>query len=368
MKLPSFQELSKEQDGVYTMPLEGNFLVTGPPGTGKTVMALYRAQALAIDDRESQILMHSKVLKQYASLAAKEVDALGSVHTFHSWFWAFWRKHYGRRVPKVDSDPWAFDWHAIAAHFSANPPPADTLSDLLIDEGQDLSPSFYQLVKMMSANTTVFADENQKLFPDNSTLEEIRRSLGRHTQVFELTRNYRNTKEIAQLAAWFYCGSPTGIPEPPDREGDVPVLRSHGSLNDFVDSTARYAKTYSDRMIGVVAPSKATQRRLFNRLSARDLPNPVQTYVSGSADHAEVDFSRPGIVVLNYWTIKGLEFDTLFVPELQQVTQDPTSAEARMRFYVVLSRARNELYLSYTGSEAEPRIVVDIPTELLERE
>jgi DNA helicase IV len=367
VRLPSFQELSKEQDGVYTLPLDGSHLITGPPGTGKTVMALYRAQALGIDDRSCTILMHSKVLKQYTNLAAAEVKALGSVETFHSWFWGFWRKYYSGTPPKLDGDPWAFDWSEITARFTSSPPARDTLCDLLIDEGQDLSPRFYQLVRMIAPNITVFADENQKLFPDNSTIEEIRVALGRRSEVHRLTRNYRNTAEIARLAARFYCGAPTGIPEPPTREGEVPVLRNFKNLTDLVEIVSRYEKTYSDRSIGVIAPNKKTQKSLYNRLSARTPKNPVQAYISGQVEHDRIDFNMPGIKILNYWTAKGLEFDSLFVPELQQVTGDSSSAEIKMRFYVVFSRAREELFLSYTGDGGEPPLVADIPDEILER-
>jgi DNA helicase IV len=366
MRLPSFQELSKEQDGVYTMPLDGNHLVTGPPGTGKTVMALYRAQALAIDDRPCKILMHSKVLKQYTRLAAVEVDALGSVETFHSWLWHFWKGRYGDTPPKLDGDPWAFDWSSMMARFAASPPAPDALTDLLIDEGQDLHPRFYQMVRMMSRNVTVFADENQKLQQENSTLDEIDKALGRKSEVHQLTRNYRNTREIAELAARFYCGVPTGIPEVPEREGEVPVLRRFDSLNELVELVARYEKNFSDRSIGVVLPSKKLQSSVYNRLTARTPRNPVQAYITGKPGHDRIDFDRPGVKILNYWNIKGLEFDTLFVPELQLVTGDPTSAELMMRFYVVFSRAREELFLGYTG-HVEPAVVAGIPEDLLER-
>jgi Cdc6-like AAA superfamily ATPase len=65
MKLPSYQDLSKEQDRINNLPLEGSYLVTGPPGTGKTVMALYRAQMLSKRNAKAQLLMYSRLLSQY---------------------------------------------------------------------------------------------------------------------------------------------------------------------------------------------------------------------------------------------------------------------------------------------------------------
>ena len=46
VRLPSYEDLSKEQDdGQPTAIRDGDYVVAGPPGTGKTVIALYRAQA-----------------------------------------------------------------------------------------------------------------------------------------------------------------------------------------------------------------------------------------------------------------------------------------------------------------------------------
>ena len=41
MKLPPYNLLSREQSDVYELPLEGKFLIVGPPGSGKTVIALH---------------------------------------------------------------------------------------------------------------------------------------------------------------------------------------------------------------------------------------------------------------------------------------------------------------------------------------
>ncbi len=80
-----------------TCRLTGNYLVSGPPGTGKTVMALYRAHALEIDDRPASLLMHGNVLSQYTRLAAKGLGIEASVATFHSWLRNVWRNQLPRQ-------------------------------------------------------------------------------------------------------------------------------------------------------------------------------------------------------------------------------------------------------------------------------
>ena len=41
-KLPSVEDLDKKQDVILRLPEDGIFLVTGGPGTGKSVVSLIR--------------------------------------------------------------------------------------------------------------------------------------------------------------------------------------------------------------------------------------------------------------------------------------------------------------------------------------
>ncbi|WP_152185455.1 hypothetical protein [Segeticoccus rhizosphaerae] len=359
MKLPAFEDLSKEQDLIYNLDLDGNYIVSGPPGTGKSVMALYRAQVLTFDDREPSVLMYSKVLKQYTEQAASEVDVAGYVTTFHSWFWNFWRRHYRTSPPTMAGNSYDHDWAEIAQQFMTNPPELGALLDLIVDEGQDLPLGLFRIARFVAKNITVFADENQQLFDQNTTLREIEAAISAREHL-ELRRNYRNTAEIAAVAATYYSGTSTGIPAPPDRHGDRPTLRRYAGLNEFADFVARYAKARSNLNIGIACPNQNIQRRLYRELDSRKLATPVQQYISGNRAHNLLDFDLPTVTLVHYKSLKGLEFDTLFVPELQQVTVDPTSAATRMMFYVVMSRARDELYLSWSGVSDAPAIVADL--------
>lgn len=358
MKLPAFEDLSKEQDLIYNLDLDGNYLVSGPPGTGKSVMALYRAQVLAIDDRKPAVLMYSRVLRRYNEQAANEIDVGMFVSTFHSWFWKWWRANYRTPLPTMAGKRFDVNWLDVSAIFVRRPVALGSLADLIVDEGQDLSLDFFRLTRFLAKNITVFADENQQLQDHNTTLEEISKSIGA-VQHLELRRNYRNTAEIAAVAAKYYAGSPSGIPDPPERHGDKPTVRQHRDLSDFVGFVEKYVKGRTNLTIGIACPTAKVREQLHNRLKARKLPMPVQTHPQKDSKR-ELDFDSPAVTLLHYQSMKGLEFDTLFVPELQKMTKDPTSASTRMTFYVVMSRARDELHLSWSESGEQPAILDDL--------
>ena len=80
----------------------------------------------------------------------------------------------------------------------------------------------------------------------------------------------------------------------------------------------------------------------------------------------KIDFSKPGIKLLTHQSAKGLEFDTVFLPELQKWnTADLALEKFRKQMYVLVSRARRQLFLSYTGS-GDPAILGELPIEDLD--
>ncbi|HOP61704.1 MAG TPA: DUF2075 domain-containing protein, partial [Candidatus Saccharicenans sp.] len=65
IKLPKLEELSPdEQLEVTNLPLDCTYVVTGGPGSGKTILGLYRAKALMNDNSQCNImfLVYNKTL------------------------------------------------------------------------------------------------------------------------------------------------------------------------------------------------------------------------------------------------------------------------------------------------------------------
>ena len=105
-------------------------------------------------------------------------------------------------------------------------------------------------------------------------------------------------------------------------------------------------------------PNKSLQKTYFNKLDHRLKETKgvrVQRFTSGDEQHgdaSDLTFDRPGtITVLCDQSCKGLEFDAVFVPELQARRWDPTSIDyLRMQLYVLSSRARGHLVFLYSAN------------------
>ncbi|MFF9456459.1 DEAD/DEAH box helicase [Streptomyces flaveolus] len=344
----TYLDLAPDQRaGLDGLPFDGNHLVSGPPGSGKSILAAQRAVMLALTGTPVVLLTYSNLLRQ--SLAGT-VHALGPadrsvrVMTAHRWL-AEW---YGATPPRTE-DGW-YDWDVL--HNRAADP-ATTAPTLVVDEGQDLPPEFYLLCRMLQARTTVFADECQRLTATNSTLDEIVRNLGRCTR-HELDGNHRNTEQIAELAAHFRTGS--GTLAVPSRQGPVPRLHRFHERG-AADLLILLAEAQPRKSIGVIAGSKHTQFSLLGSIQKRAPRLKPQLYTSEARGslYRSLDLSRPGVVIVHRASAKGLGFDTILIPDTHcDAATDPTSAALRMSYYVMTTRARQELHLGYEGASEPP--------------
>lgn len=351
LKLPSYQQLSKEQDAINNLPLNSSYMVIGPPGTGKTVMAIYRAAMFKKTGKKSHFMVYSRPLTQYLEQAMKETGVDGIATTLHSWFPRWYWQNFRQTLPQLAD--WVYDWNAIFEALSRHSS-FDRYDHIVVDEGQDFPKEFYLVIRLLTDNITVFADENQRITEQNSTLKEIA-LYAKARDTYKLTRNYRNTRPIAEFAAHFYNGLSTGIPELPVKAGPKPRVVRASSLEAQVEFIARYERTNSDKDIAVFVAT-TQQQRTIHRLLLGKTHNPVQMYVSKDKQLKVLNFQEQGIKVINYQSAKGLEFDTVFLPCLDTRLSAPQSELEKMRFYVLASRAREELYLLYCGSDCPPLI------------
>ncbi|MEV7233842.1 AAA family ATPase [Streptomyces sp. NPDC051020] len=338
-----------QRDCLDALPLTGNHVVSGPPGSGKSLLAAHRAVHLALTGRPTLLLSRSNLLRQLLRDTLQGLTVPGApveASTVHAWV----LKHFGYGAPRTQ-DGW-FDWAALTHQAAATLGEGEAANPhLVVDEGQDLSPGFYRLVRLAAASVTVFADECQRLTDTNSTLTEITDALGRATGRAEISGNHRNTREIASLADHFRTGG-SGSPMP-FRSGVLPVIRHYSGAKELADDIATTAARHPADRIGVIVNSSRAGADLMRRLERAGLAHEPQLYSSAATAgrYHDLDLARPGVVVVHRASAKGLDFDTVVVADAESDSAtDPTAATLRMAYYVMITRARQRLVLGWQGN------------------
>ncbi len=364
-RLPGIQELTKEQERVLELPLEGQHLVIGGPGTGKSVMALLRARRAARSGREYQFLVFNHLLnKASRELFPKQLES----STWMSWFHYLFREATeGNDVPMAEPPEGnsfrPYDWEAILAELkSVEPPPELSHPLLIIDEGQDMPPEFYEcLVEMGFEDFFVVADQNQQITDSNSSRQQIEEALAVETdEVIELRRNFRNSRAIAKLAREFYTGDiASPPPQLPQDSGAIPPALWSYEEPQFPCVARRIiltAETQPSKLIGVITQNDAVRKAYHDELleacerrrseqGPSYRPPSIRTF-NKDIRPSDFRFGAGGILVINAQNCKGLEFDIVICADLERtyIRSDDLDATKKL-FYVMAARAREKLIL-----------------------
>ena len=379
-ELPGIQDLSKEQEIVRALPKEGQYLIVGGPGTGKSVLALLRARRHH-RDRDSYLFL---VFNHLLNRASQQLFGDGLVSkTWVGWFLETFQTTTGQSVPRKEPNKNDFreiDWPSVAEieRMLTKRESHQQAPFLVIDEGQDMPKEFYEtLVKLGFERFFVVADQNQQITEANSSRKEIQENLGLEAEdVIELRHNYRNGYRVARLANAFYTGDPASPhPELPARApGAAPILYTYddGGLHTVALGILRLADRDPRQLIGIIAPNNPVRERYLEALRSADAqldntPPRIETF--HRKHRAEVAFDEGGILVINAQACKGLEFDTVVLADIDEhyVRRDDPD-DAKCLFYVMVARAKERvfMFMKRNGRSDIQRILPKDP-DLLQR-
>ncbi|MDQ0684169.1 DNA helicase IV [Streptomyces achromogenes] len=206
---------------------------------------------------------------------------------------------------------------------------------VIVDEAQDLTPMQWRMVgrRGRHATWTVVGDPAQSSWSDPDEAAEARdEALGtRPRRRFQLTVNYRNPAEIAELAARVLALAMPGAESPSAvrSTGVVPrFTAARGSLAPTVRAEAERLLARVDGTVGVVV---AMNRR-----------EEARRWLAGLGDR---------VVALGSLEAKGLEYDATVVVSPAEIA-DESPAGLRV-LYVALTRATQQLTV-VSGERDEP--------------
>ena len=361
MKLPTWDELIPEQLEVMEHPLDKPLFVAGPPGSGKTVLAVRRADAISGEGKKVALVTYNRMLRRLAALLT-EGNAVS--RTMHRFAYRDYRNRAGKPPGTKPDRSYEYNWFEMLTTLKAHPNDEPKWDHVVVDEGQDLPEGFFQyLSEYATMVVTVFADEDQALGVRRTTLKQIRTAADLPQPIL-LSENHRNSPEIAALAEHFHSGGlPAATPRRPTI-GQRPRLVRETRVSDTAELIATWFENRGGT-VGVVVSSNNTGYDMCQRLRARLPERRVDIYTSTESNEDAIALLQEGVTILNKESVKGQEFDTVFVLELEQFI--PCTNDAMKRaMYMMCARARDYLFLVERGLSAAALASLPGP-EILER-
>jgi len=170
-------------------------LISGNPGTGKSILALRKAKELAMQGKSVLLLCFNSLLSGQFLREAEEsgyADKLKIV-TFHTLAWEYVEGHTGKTLPYTKDEKF---WQQALPKMYTEALDAKpvTYDAVIIDEAQDFHPAYWEPVQRLlrhDSHCYIFYDPNQNIWGTDIKFPVKK-------EPYELSGNCRNTVNICK--------------------------------------------------------------------------------------------------------------------------------------------------------------------------
>lgn len=363
--------LTPDQLRAVEFNTDENRLILGGPGSGKTQVLLHRADHLrtqhSVPPERFRVFIYTTALKQYVASA---MALLGlpeaSLLTFDAWCVQYYKDRIDRKLPKAKASAgggrshpdYPVIRHGVLEHVRLE---GETLYDfVLVDEGQDLDRASIEIIARVSRHVTVCVDHKQQIYQQGCAEQEILSLLGIRKKNVTLLDAFRCSPYIARLASEL-------IENLSERERFLRQTRTveterQKPLIYFSDSyegekrrlvEAVRTRVHLGDRTAVLLP---TNRMVYGYAKAfAEAGLEVETPPTWQTGYLPYDFSSDRPKLVTYHSVKGLTFDSVFMPLLKSrhFNGNHDLAPERLLF-VGITRATKWCYLSGPSEDALP--------------
>jgi superfamily I DNA/RNA helicase len=321
-------ELDEDQIKVLIATIDKSCLVSGCAGSGKSVLALIKAQRIQREKGDNyQIIVFTKTLCRYMNAGRK---ALG----LHKDFYYHW--HWKNRLycPKADY--------------------------VIVDEIQDFAKEEIEdFIGATNKNFSFFGDTAQSIYDglkNTMPVHEINRlfSCDKEPKNFSLYRNYRLPIPTARIAQ--YIGLDLDAYDEKTYKSKryaVPKFIQYNSLDEQIEAIARIISRDNGLTdVAILLPHNEDVRHVSTLLNSKGV-NHEARYSDNNDWRNNVDnldFNTTNPKVMTYHSAKGLQFETVFLPNISPLSSDSDRRRSEQKaLYVAMTRTYQNLYVMYSG-------------------
>jgi DNA helicase IV len=338
--LPQITQLTISQQAALNETKQ--IALSGGPGTGKSVVSLWRHISNYQRNKKSLLLTYTTTLARYlgACCRTQSPDAAKNVSRSYK-----------------DKNRINGSW-----------------TEIIIDEAQDLSKDYYNAISKVSYG----ADDSQILYPDKSTTQRELKELFSDNVDYVLDKNFRSTQRIMQFAkivfpdAYIPQSTIAGLA---NNVGELPILLITGR-NQWNDEIGRFDISNVKQDNSIVEIINSFRSDTHNIAILVPFKNDAQAFENVLKENNITDYSiyyedRDGrfpdgceeiknVHITTFKSAKGLEFDTVIIPNFHKCNEIYGKFNIEWKdYYVGVTRARSNLYLISNYDMPQLNLVTD---------
>ena len=346
-------ELDENQSSIISLHQDDNVLVTGPPGSGKTNLLLLRANYLYLAGKENIVVItFTRSLCEFIASGAEQYEfPVSKSMTCREWQNGLLRQ-YGKARPTqsgdfdVDRSSYTLAMTELVTELGLT----NIFEAILLDEAQDYTPEEICLFERLAKRLFCVADERQKIYNGESSIEEIKKYAG---DPHVLKYHYRNGIKICRVADEIAKGwhgykplQETSNYNETENPSTVDVNQCN-SLEEQVALVVKRIRTqciaFPGELIGVICPKNGTLDRVWDMIT--------------ESEHSDVAFLLRGrtdgsftldkqVVVSNFHAAKGLEFRAVHLLACEELKRFNNN---RRIVFTAVTRAKTALSVYHSG-------------------
>jgi superfamily I DNA/RNA helicase len=322
-------ELDEYQREIRELGLNESYLVKGCAGSGKTILALYRANDLRIQAKAENksssftVVVYTKALKSFIRSGIMELGIeIRQVVHYTQW-----------------------DGSAV--------------DHIIVDEVQDFDKEQMEVfVGATNKSMMLYGDSQQQVYKNRLNTDEIAAQFGLPQK--ELRSNYRLPKLVASFAS--HLCEDKELQNRCIKEGDQkPRIIRFNSWQQELDYIMTEIRTRNYTDVAILLPfntKKKAPTRNFHRnvetvkeyLDNKSFSHEYKLRDDDNHDNIDLDFDSELPKVLSLHSAKGLQFETVFIPFCDYPRHDDWFISHYQKpIYVGLTRTYRNLYLTHTN-------------------
>lgn len=317
-------ELDDYQVKVINKKTDNPYIVKGCAGSGKSILALWKAKQIQDEQRGSFLyIVFTKALMQYMADGIKQVGILQDNVDYH-WNWV-----------------------------KAGSPSADYI---IVDEAQDFSIEDIELFRTKAKKALLlYGDSAQQLYTfiknkRTVSIEDIQYFT--KFPVEQLVFNHRLPKKIARVAQYFNSENDDLVERCLIEGTEKPKILKYASVEKQYDAIISLIQNKHMEDVGILFRTNDEVERAYTYFTEHGM-NVEAKY----GRFMDLDFNSDNPKIMTYHSSKGLQFEHVFIPEC--TTEDEDN---RPPLYVAVTRTYSSLYIMHSGNLSS--LFDGIPTNL----